>query len=455
MSVAVSVNPATGATIKEYPMVDKEAAIQLVREVDLAGASWQTVASEERAKCLLRLADLMEEKAETLGNLISDEMGKPRSQGKGEVEKCAWVCRYYAEHGAKFLADEEIATEQTKSYVRFEPLGTVLAIMPWNFPFWQVMRFAAPALMAGNAFILKHAPNVQGCAEAIEKLLLQAEFPFSLCRNLNADNDVVAEVIGQREVAAVTFTGSTRGGAAVAAIAGKYLKKSVLELGGSDPYLVLADADLQSAAEACVAARMLNSGQSCIAAKRFIVEESVADAFEKHVVETMQAQTNGNAAEGSFDFGPMARKDLRDALHDQVNRSVEQGAVLALGGQIPKGPGYFYPATVLMQVEPGMAAFDEELFGPVVPIIRAKDVDHAIYLANLSDYGLGAAVFTSDVERGETIAGLLKAGACFVNEFVKSDPRLPFGGIKKSGYGRELSHFGIREFVNVKTVVVK
>lgn len=456
MSTVSSVNPATEEVIATYPLMRKDQAFELVEAVQRAGQAWQTTDFERRADCLNKAAHLLEQNAEAWGDLIAHEMGKPRSQGKGEVEKCAWVCRYYAENGADFLKSQPIETDASNSFVSFQPLGTVLAVMPWNFPFWQVFRFAAPALMAGNAFILKHAPNVQGCAQAIITCFEKAGFPRDLCRNLNADNDVVAEVIAHDQVRAVTLTGSTRAGSQVAAIAGKHLKKAVLELGGSDAYVVLDDADIELAAQTCVTSRMINSGQSCIAAKRFIVVSSVLALFEERVHKLMQAKTFGDAFKGDYDIGPMARGDLRDNLHEQVRKSVEAGANLRFGGEIPAGPGFFYPPTLLTGVAPGMPAFDEELFGPVAAIIRANDTEHALELANQSDYGLGAAVFTGDAEKGQKLAEQrLNAGAVFVNEFVKSDPRLPFGGIKKSGYGRELSHFGIREFVNTKTVYVK
>jgi succinate-semialdehyde dehydrogenase / glutarate-semialdehyde dehydrogenase len=384
------------------------------------------------------------------------EMGKPLAQGRAEAEKCAWVCRYYADNGASFLGHEAVATEATKSFVSFQPIGVVLAVMPWNFPLWQVFRFAAPALMAGNAGLLKHSSNVSGSALSIEEILHGAGIPRDLFRTLLLPAARVSALIESPEIKAVTLTGSTPAGQSVAAKAGQMLKKTVLELGGSDPYVVLEDADLDAAAEASVASRLINSGQSCIAAKRFIVVASVHDQFAELYVDKMKKKHLGDPLEAGVDVGPQARRDLRDDLHSQVHRSIDQGARKLLGCQVPEGPGAFYPPSVLAGVTPGMPAFDEELFGPVAALISADDERHAIALANQSSFGLGAAVFTRDVERGERIAAEeIEAGSCFVNTFVRSDPRLPFGGIKESGYGRELSAFGIREFVNIKTVYVK
>jgi succinate-semialdehyde dehydrogenase/glutarate-semialdehyde dehydrogenase len=384
------------------------------------------------------------------------EMGKPVAQGRSEVDKCAWVCRYYVEHGAAFLAPEAVVSDAAKSYVTFQPLGTVLAVMPWNFPLWQVFRFAAPALMAGNAGLLKHSSNVSGCALAIEQILHAAGFPSPLFRTLLVGSARVGALVDAPQVAAVTLTGSTPAGRAVAARAGAALKKTVLELGGSDPYVILEDADLEAAAEACAASRLINGGQSCIAAKRFVVVEAVRARFEELLVERMRARRLGDPLDPAVDVGPQARHDLRDDLRRQVARSVELGARVRLGGEVPSGPGAFYPPTVLTGVTRGMPAHDEELFGPVAAVIAAQDEADALRKANDSPFGLGAAVFTRDRARGERLAAEeLQAGSCFVNAFVRSDPRLPFGGIKESGYGRELSSFGIREFVNVKTVYVE
>jgi succinate-semialdehyde dehydrogenase/glutarate-semialdehyde dehydrogenase len=387
---------------------------------------------------------------------MAREMGKPIRQGRAEAVKCAHACEYYADHGGAFLEPDSIPTETSRSFVVYRPLGVVLAVMPWNFPFWQVFRCAAPSLLAGNSLLLKHASNVTGCALALQELFRDAGFPAGLFQCLLISSKRVASVIEHPLVRAVTLTGSTPAGRDVAATAGRHLKKSVLELGGSDPYVVLEDAAIPEAARSCAQSRLLNSGQSCIAAKRFIVVEAVLDEFQRHFLSAMKDQVTGDPLDEKTTVGPLARHDLRDQLHDQVQRSLERGARLLLGGEIPPGKGAFYPPTILANVRPGMPAFDEETFGPVAALISAPDEAAALALANQSSFGLGAAVFTGDTGRGQRIATEeLEAGSCFVNDFVKSDPRLPFGGIKESGYGRELSYFGIREFVNIKTIVVK
>jgi succinate-semialdehyde dehydrogenase/glutarate-semialdehyde dehydrogenase len=403
-----------------------------------------------------RAAEILRNNASGYARLMAQEMGKPISGGKAEVEKCAWACDYYAENAERFLTPEVVETDASRSFVAFEPLGVVLAVMPWNFPFWQVVRFAAPALMAGNVGVLKHASNVPGCALAIEELFREAGFPDNVFRTLLVGSREVKSIIRHRLVRAVTLTGSTDAGKSVARYAGQALKKTVLELGGSDPYVVLEDADLDLAVETCTASRLVNSGQSCIAAKRFIVVEQVREEFERRFVERMAMAKMGDPMDPETQVGPQARRDLRDDLHRQVVESIERGARCLLGGEVPEGEGAFYPPTVLTDVTKGMPAYDEELFGPVAAIIPAKNERAAIKVANDSIFGLGAAVFTRDTSRGERIAREeLEAGSCFVNALVKSDPRLPFGGIKESGYGRELSHFGIKEFVNIKTVWVR
>ncbi|MHB9014435.1 MAG: NAD-dependent succinate-semialdehyde dehydrogenase, partial [Ignavibacteriaceae bacterium] len=356
----------------------------------------------------------------------------------------------------RFLSDEVIATEASKSFVTFRPLGAVLAVMPWNFPFWQVFRFAAPNLMAGNAGILKHSSNVTGCALAIEEIFREAGFPENIFRTLIVPSQRIKEIIENKNIRAVTITGSVAAGKSVAELAGSVLKKTVLELGGSDPYLILKDADLEQASGTCVVSRLINGGQSCIAAKRFIVVEDVYKEFERLFLQKMEKRKMGNPLDTANDLGPQARTDLRDELHEQVQRSIRLGAKLLLGGYIPDMKGAYYPPTVLADVRPGMPAYDEELFGPVAALIRVKNEEEGIRTANDSNFGLGAAVFTSDIKRGEIIAKeRINSGSCFVNEFVKSDPRLPFGGINESGYGRELSAIGIKEFVNIKTVYIK
>lgn len=448
-----AVNPATGDVLSEYP--DHEPA-EVERRLAVAAAAfseWQRVPLGERRLCMQRVAELLRRRAADYASLMALEMGKPIREGQAEIEKCAWAAEFFSERAESYLSDGVVATEATRSYVAFLPLGPVLAIMPWNFPFWQVFRFVAPALMAGNVALVKHAPSVPGSADAIEKLFTDARFPGSVYQNLFVDESRVGDLIDDSRIAAVTLTGSTRAGRAVAARAGQALKKTVLELGGSDAYVVLEDADVPKAASICVAARLINAGQSCIAAKRFVVVDGVRSSFEAEFVEGMKRAVMGDPSDPKTDIGPLARVDLRDALHAQVVESVARGATLRLGGVVPARPGAWYPPTVLCDVVPGMPAFDQEVFGPVAAIVPAKDEPEAIRLANATRFGLGGAVLTGDAERGERIArSALAAGTCFVNAQVRSDPRLPFGGIRNSGYGRELGAFGIREFTNVKTV---
>lgn len=448
-----SVNPATGKVLEKYEEMDDAKLNDIAQKAAGGQQNWRQQSFDDRAELLRNAAEILEQRKSEFAELMASEMGKPLAQGESEIEKCAWVCNYYADKAEGFLKDQIISTDAEKSYVTFNPLGTVLAIMPWNFPFWQLFRFAAPALMAGNAAILKHASNVPGCAVAIEEVLHEAGIPEQVFRTVIASSDQIQDLISNPKVAAVTLTGSTRAGKAVAAKAGKHLKKSVLELGGSDPYIILADADIEQAAETCVASRLINSGQSCIAAKRFIVVEDVYDPFLEQIVEGMKSKKVGDPFDKSTDVGPMARENLRDGLHRQVQKSVEAGAECILGGEISNQDGAYYPPTVLTNVSPGMPAYEEELFGPVASVIKVRDEKEAINVANDTKFGLGAAVFSEDVKHAEKIAvEELEAGCCFVNEFVKSDPRLPFGGVKHSGFGRELSHFGIQEFVNIKTV---
>lgn len=450
-----SVNPTTGETIRTYPEMSGEEVKAILDRTHRAFLDWRRTTFAERTPLMKRAASILRHRAQEYAGLMADEMGKPVAQGVAEAEKCAWACDYYADNAPTFLEPEPVETDATKSFVTFQPLGVVLAVMPWNFPFWQVFRFAAPALMAGNAGVLKHASNVPGCALAIENVFQEAGFPEDVFRTLLIGSGQVSSVIEDGLVKAVTLTGSTPAGRAVAGKAGEMLKKSVLELGGSDPYIILEDADLEKAVSTCVKSRLINSGQSCIAAKRFVVVESLREPFERLYVEQMSRSRMGDPKQKETEVGPQARRDLRDELHGQVQRSIEKGARCLLGGKIPEGKGAFYPPTVLTDVGPGMPAYEEELFGPVASIIPVKDEEEAIRVANDSPFGLGAAVFTADRARGERIAAVeLEAGSCFVNDFVRSDPRLPFGGIKESGYGRELSHYGIREFVNIKTVFV-
>ena len=445
-----SLNPATGRVIARY---ERHGGHELDRRLERTAEeqrAWRETDFAQRAARLRSVARRLRESAPHIAELIASEMGKPREQGVAEAQKCASGCDYYAEHAATFLAPAAVQTEAAASRVVYRPLGVVLALMPWNFPFWQLVRFAAPVLMAGNAAVLRHASNVTGCALAIEELFREAELPLTL---VLADKADVPKLIEDARVNAVTLTGSTGAGRAVAAAAGRALKKTVLELGGSDPYVILEDADLEVAVERCVTSRLINSGQSCIAAKRFIVEAPIYDRFVDAFAAAMRSKRVADPLDPAADVGPLAQAKTRERLHTQVERSVAAGAKCVLGGEVPASPGFFYPPTVLEDVRPGMPAFDEEVFGPVAAIVTADDAEGAIALANRSRYGLGAAVFTRDAERAREIAERrLEAGNCFINDFVRSDPRLPFGGVKESGYGRELGPFGIKEFVNVKTV---
>jgi len=451
-----AINPYTGKVCGTYPKHTEKDVFQIIEKVDLAFRSWKKSDFSQRSALMFRLGELLLEKKDWLSDLISSEMGKLKREAIAELEKCAWVCKYYAENAEQFLESEAIQTEAKKAFVSYQPIGTVLAIMPWNFPFWQVFRFVAPALMVGNTGLLKHASNVPGCALAIEQLVEEAGFPANVFRTLLVGGADVKPIIEDSRIKAVTLTGSTPAGKAVAATAGAVLKKTVLELGGSDPYLILEDADVLEAARLCASARLLNAGQSCIGAKRFIVMDSVYEAFKVEFLKHMQAVSFGDPMDKNTSLAPMARMDLRNELHEQVTSSVGKGASVLCGGFIPEGDAAFYPATVLENVKKGMPAYHEELFGPVASLFRVQSIDEAISIANDTVFGLGAAVFTADEEKGLKLAEKgLEAGCVFVNDFVKSDPRLPFGGVKESGYGRELSLVGIREFVNVKTVVLK
>jgi succinate-semialdehyde dehydrogenase / glutarate-semialdehyde dehydrogenase len=450
-----SINPADGTVIEQYSALKPS---ELESRLDAASAAFKRhrrTSFQERSEKLIRCADLLEERSKSLGELMTREMGKPIKQAIAEAEKCAWVCRYYAENAEGQLADQNVETDAGKSYVAFQPLGPILAIMPWNFPFWQVFRFAAPALMAGNVALLKHASNVSGCAIAIEDILREAGFDGDEFQTLLVGSDAVEDVINDDRIRAVTLTGSEGAGMAVGAAASKAIKPSVLELGGSDPFIVLADADLDLAIKTAVSARMQNNGQSCIAAKRFIVEDDVYDRFLDRFVSEVERMKIGDPMDESTELGPLARADLRDDIHDQVERAIAEGARLMTGGRKLDRPGFFYAPTILADVAPGTVAFEEEIFGPVASVICARDEEHAVALANDTTFGLGGSVFTRDAAKGERVARELEVGCAFVNEMVKSDPRLPFGGVKRSGYGRELAEFGIREFVNIKTIWIR
>jgi succinate-semialdehyde dehydrogenase/glutarate-semialdehyde dehydrogenase len=457
--VLQSIDPATGKVLADYPTTSRQAAFTTLERAAAAQSDWRRESLDDRLGPLRSLADYLRSEAAEGARLMALEMGKPLAQGLAEMEKCAWACEYYADHAPEFLADEVIPTDARRSFVAFRPLGVVLAIMPWNFPYWQVLRCAAPALSAGNGFVLKHAPNVPGCSEHIARLFARSGFPDGLFANLlvaPADvADLSAELIAHPAIAAVTLTGSDRAGRAVAAAAGQALKPTVLELGGSDPYVVLGDADVALAVEQCAASRLINSGQSCIAAKRFIVHHALAPEFVDGLVARLAAARVGPPLEEATQVGPLARADLRAELHRQATESVAAGARVLVGGTLPEGSGWYYPPTVLADVMPGMPAFDEETFGPLAAVSVAESDEAALGLANASRYGLGAAVFTRDAARGEQLAANeIDAGSCFVNAFVRSDPRLPFGGTKQSGYGRELGLLGLRSFVNAKTVYV-
>lgn len=451
-----SINPYNGEIIKTFKEHSKKEISKKITETNTAFLGWRKSLFEERKTLMHKLSKVLLSQKDELAKLMTTEMGKTYSSGIAEIEKCATVCEYYANKAEVFLKDLEVKTEASKSFVTFQPIGVILAIMPWNFPFWQVFRFLAPNLMAGNTGVLKHASNVCGCALAIENLVKEADFPKHVFQTLLLSSKKVSLVIENPLIKAITLTGSTAAGKMVAEKAGSLLKKTVLELGGNDPYLILADADLEHAAETCVNSRLINSGQSCIAAKRFIVVKSVEKEFVKLFKQKMEAKIMGNPSEKETQIGPQARVDLRDELHEQVKASIKKGAKCILGGTIPKGKGAFYPPTILINVKKGMPAYDDELFGPVAAIITAKNEKEAVEIANDTIFGLGAAIFTKNLIKGEKIAKTqLQAGCAFVNEMVKSDPRLPFGGINQSGYGRELSSFGIYEFVNVKTVYTK
>lgn len=450
-----SINPATGEVLESFEQWGEEKTREVVALVHGAWLEWRKTPFARREELMKKAAAVLRGGKDDYARLMALEMGKPISEGRAEVEKCAWVCDYYAENAARFLALEPAESDGSRAYVAFRPLGTVLAVMPWNFPFWQVFRFAAPALMAGNTGVLKHSSNVPRCALAIEDVFRRAGFPENAFRTLMIGSAQVSGVIENSLVRAVTLTGSDHAGRQVAAAAGQALKKSVLELGGSDPFIVLADADLEEAARTAARARCINSGQSCIAAKRFIVEDTVAIAFMERFKKAMASLVVGDPLDEATQVGPQARGDLLQELHGQVVASVGKGAELILGGKPLDRPGYFYPPTILAGVKPGMRAYHEEMFGPVASVILVQDIDEAVAVANDTPFGLGGSVWTRETRKGEEIAARLETGAVFVNGLVKSDPRLPFGGVKESGYGRELSHYGIKEFVNIQTVWVK
>lgn len=450
-----TINPATEKIIKIYQEMSEQNVSDIIDITHKAYLSWKHSPFLKRSDCLRKLANLLKDQIESFALLISTEMGKPITQAKAELEKCALLCNYYADHGEEFLQSKIIATDMQKSYVAYQPLGIVFGIMPWNFPFWQVFRFAIPNIMAGNGILLKHAPISTGAALAIEQLFEAAGFIKNLFRSLILSNEQAGKVIRHPLVSAVTLTGSPAAGKMVAAEAAKSIKKSVLELGGNDPYLILADANLENAAEACVTSRMTNAGQVCIAAKRLIVLESIHQPFLELILEKIKKYKFGDPSATETNFGPLARKDLRDKVHSQVTASIEKGAELTAGGILPEIQGFYYPPTILNNISKRTPAYAEEIFGPVISVIPVKDEDEAVYVANDSIYGLGGGIFTRDIAHGEALAEMLQVGSCTINGFVASDPRLPFGGIKNSGYGRELAIEGLHSFVNIKTISIK
>lgn len=452
--MARPVNPATGETLAAYPFHSPAEVAGALERAARAFPAWRDRGPHGRAPLLARAAAILRERKEALARLAVREMGKPVAQAWSELDKCAWMLEHYAAHAPALLADEPAATEAARSVVRWEPLGALLAVMPWNFPYWQVFRCAGPALAAGNTVVLKHASNVPGAALAIEEVIRDAGFPAGALVSVRVPGEAVPDLVARPEVAAVSLTGSDAAGAAVGAAAGAAIKKCVLELGGSDPFVVLDDADLAAAARVAARARVQNNGQSCIAAKRFIVAAAAHDEFLARLVAAMRGLRRGDPLDPATELGPLARHDLRDELHRQVERTIAAGARLETGGAPLPGPGVFYEPTVLAGVTRGMAAFDEETFGPVAAVIRVRDDAEAVALANASRYGLGASVWTRDPARGEALAARLEAGVVFVNAMVKSDPRLPFGGVKRSGFGRELGAAGLREFTGAKAVWV-
>ena len=450
-----SINPLNNQVIQTFEEHNDAYVQKALAQAEEAYQQGKQLSFEERAQRMHRVAELLRKNKAQYGQMMTDEMGKTRQQAIGEVEKCSMCCDYFANHAAQFLANEPLSVEEGEAYVAYDPIGAVLAIMPWNFPFWQVIRFAAPNLMAGNVGLLKHAPNVPQCALALESVFQEAGFPSGAFQALLIDHERVGGLLEDDRIKAVTLTGSDRAGSAVAKQAGEQIKKTVLELGGSDPFIVLSDADVAQAAEVAVKARMQNCGQSCIAAKRFIVEASVADAFTEQLVEKMGALQQGDPNDDATDYGPMAREDLAETLLKQVQDSVSKGAKVLLGGDRPTREGAFFNATVLTDIPTNAPAYREELFGPVASVFVVADAQEAIRLANDSPYGLGSSLWTKDMEKAKQLARQIESGAVYINQMMASHPAVPFGGIKRSGYGRELSHLGIREFMNQKTVWVK
>lgn len=449
--MATSINPFNGKIIKEYAAHSDEEINQIINDQHIAFSEWKQLSIENRASAIARIGKLLTEKEAELAKLITMEMGKPITESLSEIKKCSWLCEHYAQEGAKNLQNITIETEAQASYVSFEPKGIIFGIMPWNFPFWQALRFAIPTLLAGNVVLLKHASNVSGCALAIEKLIKEAGFGKSVFRAVIIEGKRTELIIGHQYVQGISITGSAKAGISVASLAGKYLKKSVMELGGSDPLIAFADADLSACCEAATKSRMMNAGQVCIAAKRFIVERPIFDSFVAQQKTALEALKLGNPLNENTEIGPMARPDLVEEIDEQVKKSLKMGAKLITGGEVWKENPGFYKPTLLTKVAPGMPVYQEETFGPVAVVIPFDTMDEAIKLANDTAYGLGASIWSKDIEKAKNIANQLEAGAVFINSITKSDPRLPFGGTKKSGYGRELANFGMHEFMNIKT----
>ena len=450
-----TINPATGTVEKTFDEMPLKEVVEIIEKAEKAFKKWKAVPFADKSRLMKNAANILREKKYEYGRILTLEMGKPIVQAIAEVEKCALVCDYYADNAENILSNEIVKTDASESYVRFDPIGIVLAVMPWNFPFWQVFRFAAPALMAGNVGLLKHASNVPMCALAIEEIFTKAGFPEDTFKTLLIGSQMVEDVINHPFVKGATLTGSELAGKKVAETCGKLLKKTVMELGGSDPFIVLDDADIDSAVRTAVTARLLNNGQSCIAAKRFIITGKVYNEFEKKFTDAMTRTKIGDPTDGNTELGPMAREDLLVELDSQIKKSIEKGAILLCGGKRLDCPGYYYEATVIANISKGMPAYSEELFGPAASLIKVKNEEEALAVANDTNFGLGASLWTRDIERAKKLAVQIEAGSVFINGMVKSDPRLPFGGIKISGYGRELAHYGIKEFVNIKTVWVK
>ena len=450
-----SINPKNNIKLQSWDVPSIYDLNNIIKKTASAQINWSEKDLFFRLKRIKHLNLILNERADEMSVLMADEMGKPKKQGMEEIGKCAWLCDYYLKNSKQALSIERVETEFYDSFVTYKPLGLILGIMPWNFPFWQVFRYAIPSLIVGNGVLLKHASNVQGCANVIKDCFIEAGFPNDVFNNLQIPSSHVSKVIEHDKIQGVVFTGSTNAGKSVAKIAGKNLKKTVLELGGNDPYLILEDAEIDNAVKACIEGRLLNNGQSCISAKRLIVTKNNIKSFTKKLIDKLELKIMGDPLE-DVDYGPLVSSSARAEVHKMVESSIKMGAKLDLGGEIPDSDGAYYPITVLSKVQPGMPAFDEEVFGPVFSIVEAKNNDHVIDLANNSRYGLGAAVFTSNIDKGRMIAeNKIQSGVCFVNDYVKSDPRLPFGGIKMSGYGRELSGYGLKEFVNIKTIVVE